>query len=187
MTPLHFPYLCVWSRLFNSLYTFSGVRPFLATCSMNLQGRRQHLWSTLVPKSWWQVLCRSLQASLAAALQNSAPLTISWRFLKFVFFSPPHMFRQKLHTIHHNSMVFFSAPCWKSWVKVPFGGSPQALGLQRIVRQALWQAQAFKEQADASGAKLQVLALYILYVCVCYDDSMWFDTCTHIIIYINYR
>ena len=56
---------------------------------------------------------------------------------------------------------------------MPFGGSPQALGLQRIVRQALWQAQTFKEQADASGAKLQVLALYIyICVCVCYDDSM---------------
>lgn len=100
-------------------------------------------------------VCRRVWLLLAAELSAIDNLL---KIPEVVFFSPPHMFRQKLHTIHHNSMVFFSAPCWKSWVKVPFGGSPQALGLQRIVRQALWQAQTFKEQADASGAKLQVLA-----------------------------
>ena len=100
-------------------------------------------------------VCRRVWLLLAAELSAIDNLL---KIPEVGFFSPPHMFRQKLHTIHHNSMVFFSAPCWKSWVKVPFGGSPQALGLQRIVRQALWQAQTFKEQADASGANLQVLA-----------------------------
>lgn len=188
MTPLHFPYLCVWSRLFNSLYTFSGVRPFLATCSMNLQGRRQHLWSTLVPKSWWQVLCRSLQASLAAALQNSAPLTISWRFLKFVFFllrtcldknytqfiTIPWFFSPRLAENHESKCrseaVHRGWACSGSFGK-RFGRPKRSKNRQmpQVQNSKYWH--------------------YIYYICVCVMmircDSI--HAHTHIIIYINYR